>query len=270
MAESGGKTAFLAGLLPVLVAGGAWLLVNELPAPGVADRAVGQVPQFVAADSSRNHNDGIIQGDAVVGLPGRDGKSYSFVQRGSWIQVPSAPELNPGSQDFLVSMWIQFDEFPGPGETYDVVRKGVAYAVPGEFRIEVLPTGQVLCTAKDETEKVATVTSIAAIPDDGSWHRIGCARTGAVWSVLIDDTLRTRVVDLGAVANTVPLSIGAKYGLEDRPRSRVDDVKLFIAPPSDPATRTAPEVPAVISALEGESPAGWWRLDEAAPIAARR
>jgi hypothetical protein len=269
VAESGAKTAFLAGLLPVLVTGGAWFLVNELPAPGVPPRAAGQVPPFVAADSSRNDNDGIIQGDAVVGLPGRDGKAYSFVQRGSWIQVPSAPELNPGSQDFLVSVWVQFDEFPGPGETYDVVRKGVAYTVPGEFRIEVLPRGRVRCTA-EETEKVATVTSIATIADDGSWHHIGCARTGAVWSVLIDDTLRTRVVALGAVANTVPLSIGAKYGLEDRPRSRVDDVKLFIAPPSDPATRTEPEVPAAISALEGESPAGWWRLDEAAPIAAGR
>ena len=270
MAERGAKTALLAVLLPVLVAGGAWLLVDELPAPGVPDRAAGQVPPFVAADSSRNDNDGIIQGDAVVGLPGREGKSYSFVHRGSWVQVPSAPELNPGTRDFLVSAWVRFDEYPGPDETFDVVRKGIGATKAGESRMAVLPTGLVRCTAEDEDRNVATVTSIAVVPDDRTWHRIGCARTGAIWSVLIDDTLRTRAVALGAVVNTIPMSIGPKYGLEDRPQSRVDDVQLFIAPRSDPATRTESEVPTAISALEGESPAGWWRLDEAAPSAAGR
>ena len=270
MAEGGAKTAFLAGLLPVLVAGGAWAAVNGLPAPSDPDRAAGQVPPFVAVDSSRNGNDGIIQGDTVVGLPGRYGTSYTFVRRGSWVQVPSAPKLNPGSRDFLVAAWVQFDEFPGPGETYDVVRKGVSYTTPGEFKLEVLPGGLVRCTAKDETKKVVTTTSIAAIPGDRTWHRIGCARTGDVWSVLIDDTLRTQVVDLGAVANTVPMSIGAKYGLEDRPRGRVDDVKLFIGRRSGPPTPTEPDVLLAIDALEQGSPTGWWRLDEAATRAAGR
>jgi hypothetical protein len=270
VAERGAKTAILVGLLPLLVAGGAWALVNGLPAPGDPDRAAGRVPPFVAVDSSGNGNDGIIQGDTVVGLPGRYGTSYTFVRRGSWVQVPSAPDINPGTRDFLVTVWVEFDEFPGPGETYDLVRKGVSYTTPGEFKLEVLPGGLVRCTAKDESKKVVTATSIAAIPDDETWHQIGCARTGEVWSVLVDDALRAHVVDLGAVANTVPLSIGAKYGLEDRPRGRVDDVKLFFGPRSDLTTPTEPDVLSAIDALEQGSPAGWWRLDEAATRAAGR
>ena len=258
--------AILAGVLPVLVAGGAWLLVNELPAPGAPDRPAGVVPPFVAADSSGNGNDGIIEGAAVTGLPGRYGTSYTFVQRGSWIQVPSVPEINPGNRDFLVSAWVRFDEFPGPGETYDVVRKGIGYTSPGEFKLEVLPGGGVRCTANGTSGAEVPVASVAVIPDD-AWHRIGCARTGASWSVLIDDTLSTRAVALGEVANTVPLAIGSKYGLEDRPPGRVDNVKLVIAPYDDP-TSTETNVPEAIRTLERESPAGWWRLDEAAPSAA--
>ena len=264
------KAMVLACVLPLMVAAGAWVLVDELRESSVPDRPAGRVPPFVAADSSGNGNDGIIQGDTRVGLPGEDGTSYSFVHRGSWVQVASAPEISPGSQDFLVSAWVRFDEYPRLGETFDVVRKGVGVTKPGEFRMEVLPTGRVRCTAKDEDRNVATVTSIAVVPDDGTWHQIGCARTRGVSSVLVDDTLRTRAAALGPVANTVPLSIGPKYGLEDRPRSRVDDVKLFIGPSSDPTTLTEPDVSVALGALEGERPAGWWRLDEAAPSAAGR
>jgi hypothetical protein len=271
--SSGGsavKAMVLGALLPIVAAGGAWLLVNEAPAPAAPDSPSARVPPFVAVDSSSNGNDGIIQGDALEGLPGKDGTSYSFVQPGSWIQVPSAPEINPGIRDFAVSVWVQLAEFPGPGETYDVVRKGVAYTAPGEFKLEVLSSGRVRCTAKDSAHRVATVTSFAPIPEDGAWHRIGCARTGDAWSVVIDDAIRSQVVDLGAVANTVSLSIGGKYGLEDRIPSRVDDVKLFIGGPSAPTSDAAPPAPEAIRSLERGSPAGWWRLDEAATSAAGR
>lgn len=263
------KALFVAGLLSVVVPGGAWLLMNELPAPDDPDRPDDQIPPFIAADSSGNGNDGIIEGDAVMGLPGRFGTSYTFVNDGSWIQVPSVPEIDPGIRDFLVSVWVQFDEFPDPGETYDVVRKGVAYTAPGEFKLEVLPGGRVRCTATGSSG-TAALTSIPAIPDDEDWHQIGCARTGAFWSVLIDDTSQTRSVTLGAVSNTVPLAIGSKYGLEDRPPCRVDEVKLFIDQPSDDPLPTEPDVPAAILALEQEDPAGWWSLDESAPSATGR
>jgi hypothetical protein len=260
------KGIVLAVLLPVAVAGGAWLLTNELSEPAASDRPADDVPPFVAVDSSQYGNDGIIEGAVVTGLPGRYGTSYTFVQRGSWIQVPSVPEINPGTRDFLLSAWVRFDEFSGPGETYDVVRKGIGYTTPGEFRLEVLPGGSVSCTANGASGVAVQVISAEVIPDD-AWHLIGCARTGSSWSVLIDDTLSTKAVALGEVANTVPLAIGSKYGLEDRPPCRVDDVKLVIAPFDDP-TSTGTDVSEAIRALEGESPAGWWRLDEAAPSAA--
>lgn len=261
------KALVLAGLLPIVVAGGAWLLINELPAPDAPDRPADQVPPFVAVDSSKHGNDGIIQGAPLVGLPGRYGTSYTFLDHGSWIAVPSVPEINPGIRDFLISAWVQFDEFPGPGETYDAVRKGIAYTAPGKFNLEVLPEGRVRCTAEGGGGTISAVTSVAVIPDDG-WHQIGCARTGPFWSVLIDDSRQTQAAKLGTVYNTVPMAIGSKYGLEDRPLCRIDDVKLFIGPSSVDSISTEPGVPAAISALQEEKPAGWWRLDEAASSAA--
>ena len=263
------KAIVLACLLPLAVAGGAWLLVDQLPAPGAPDRPAAGVRPFVAVDSSEQGNDGIIQGEPAVGLSGRYGTSYSFLERGSWIEVPSVPELNPGERDFLVSVWVWFDEFPGPGETYDAVRKGIAYTAPGEFNLEVLPEGRVRCTAEGGGGTVSTVTSTAVIPEDG-WHQIGCARTGPFWSVLVDDSLQTRSATFGTISNTVPMSIGSKYGLEDRPLCRVDDVKLFVGPSSDDSISTELDVPVAISALEQGNPAGWWRLDEAASRAAGR
>jgi Concanavalin A-like lectin/glucanases superfamily len=249
----------LLACLVVIVGGAAWLLVNDPASPGPVDRTKRRVTTVVARDSSGNGHHAIIQGPVQLGRPGLYGSSFSFDNAGSWLMVPPSPDLNPGDRDFLVSAWIYLRANLGPGETYDVVRKGISYTDPGEFKLEVLQHGRVRCTAKDDKDRTARVTTSDVDVLDGRWHLIGCARTGRRWSVLVDDTLTSRFIDLGRVENDMALSIGSKYGLEDQPDGRLDDVKLVLGRPhyqdtGDHLTR--------LEALEQRAPTARWRMDE--------
>jgi hypothetical protein len=241
-----------------------WVVVARDDPAEVTKPAVEDVATFVAADASGNNHSGIIQGRVRMGEPGHDGSAYSFAERGSWVMVPSSPGLNPDRSNFLVSVWLQVESNPDGDSTYDLVRKGIAYTVPGEYKVELLGTGQVRCSAKDDAAHLAVVTSERPLAGDGSWHRIGCARTGAHWSVVVDESVTTTEVDLGSISNSVALSIGSKYGLEDRPLGLVDDVKLFV---DDEETLTRDPVKA-IQELEDLPPVAWWKLDEAATTGA--
>jgi hypothetical protein len=258
----------LAWLLPLVAAGVAlWVVLSWRAEPEQVVQAEGRLAMVVAADASGHGQDGIIQGPVTLGRPGHEGTAYSFAEKGSWILVPSSPELSAGTSDFLVSVWHRVQPNPPEvGETDDSVRKGIAYIVPGEYRLELLGTGAVSCRAKDAAGRLAEVTSSQRLVGDGSWHRIGCARTGRQWSVLVDDASTTERADLGAVSNTVALSIGSKYGQEDRPLGLLDDVKLII----DRGGSTTGDAAAAIEELEAMPPAAWWRLDETATTGSGR
>ena len=256
----------LTWLLPIVAGAVALWVVQAMPQPQKTHDSAERVRTFVAADATGNGHSGIIQGAVAMGQPGHDGQAFSFAEQGSWVMVPSSPLLNAGTSDFLVSVWIKVESNPDAGETYDIVRKGIAYTVPGEYKLELLGSGRVRCSAQDAQSRLARVTSAQRLPGDGSWHRIGCARTGRHWSALVDDEVTPVTVDLGAVSNAVALSIGSKYGLEDRPLGLIDDVKLII----DREESTTVDPVAAVRDLESTPPVAWWRLDETATTAAGR
>ena len=249
----------------VVVAGAlaAWVVGSRWWSPAPVVDLGRHVTTLVARDSSGNGHHAVIQGPVEMGRPGRYGSSFSFDERDSWLMVPPSPELNPGDHDFLLSAWVSLGASPGPGETYDVIRKGISYTIPGEFKLEVLPQDRVRCTAKDDQERTARVTTSKVRVLDGRWHHLGCARTGPLWSVLVDDTVTSRWTSLGVIENEVPMAIGSKYGMEDRPAGRLDDVRLVVGRhyyegglEEDGVTR--------LEALQQEAPTARWRLDEAA------
>lgn len=257
--------ALLLACLPVAVAGMIWMLLGQPPADEAA-RSARQVRPLTAVDSSGNGHDGIIQGNVRTGLPGYDGTAFSFTARDAWVQVPSAPGINPAMQDFLLTARVNLLAPPGPGETYDVVRKGLGYTVPGEFKLEVMGRGSVRCTAKDESATTALATSPVVDVADGTWHLIGCARVGQRWGVLVDGTWYKESVVLGSVTNMVAMAIGGKYGYEDRPEGAVDDVRLSFKPsalPEQEAFATG------VDLLWQQEPSAWWRLDEVTVNVAR-
>lgn len=246
-------TTIVAGLMLL----GGW--AQEPPSEGAL-----RSPRLVVHDSSGHGNHGIKQGQPEVGVTGKEGTSYSFDAPGSWVQVPSSETLNPGPRDFVFSAWVNFDVSPRVRETFDIIRKGLAFTPGGEYKLEILSDGRVKCSAKDVEERTARVVAPDAdVAEDGEWHRVGCARTGSSWSVLVDGTVTTKETDLGTIDNDLPLAIGSKYGTEDMPRGLVDEVQLVVAT-ADPAPDDGGSVTARLEALLADSAAGLWRLDESA------
>jgi len=258
------------GLLSVSVLVVTWRILSDDPTQG-AETGTPRQPALVAVDSSGHDNDGVNQGSPAVGLPGRKNTAYSFDREGSWVQVASKPSLNPGPHDFLFSAWVNLAATPALGETYDVIRKGLTGTPGGEFKLEVVPEGRLKCSAKAARGRSASILGPATDVTDGKWHRIGCARTGSSWSAILDGEIVSKTVDLGSISNALPLSIGSKYGRDDVPRGRVDEVMLFIAhrrPAADSLTLFLPRDR--VEQLRQLTPVGLWHLDEKASRHPRR
>jgi hypothetical protein len=216
---------------------------------------------LVAADSSGSGNHGVNQGRPALGEAGYRGTSYGFGLRGAWVQVPSNDSLNPGRHDFAVSAWINLDETPGVGKSFDIVRKGLSWG-SGDFKLEVIPGGRVKCSINDDAGATGWAIERNIDVADGRWHRVGCARVGNTWSVVVDGNVTTNVVGLRSIANAMPLSIGAKYGQSDMTQGRVDEVSYVIAENArsgHPGNR--PRAAVVRELLDGD-PVGLWHLDE--------
>lgn len=245
-----------------------WLGVAQ-PRPEAQDRPIASQRVLQARDSSVNHHDGINQGEVVTGLPGHRGQSYSFDVAGAWVQVPSAPDLNPGTRDFLVDAWVYFEAAPGRTGSFDIMRKGLSYSFGGEFKLEVLAGGRVKCSVKDETGVAVYVIATGHDVTDHRWHHLGCARVGSSWHAIVDGEVFSRSTRLGSVENTMPLSIGSKYGLEDVPRGRVDEVRYYARPSTGDAGPTGAAAAAEIAELAQGPAVARWHLDDGPPRVVR-
>ena len=255
------KLLLIGALVALVLVGGAWQFGDSFaPREDPVDRTP-RTQTLVAFDSSGQGHDGVNQGSPSLGVPGWRDTAYSFDQPNSWIQIPSSPELNPGERDFLVSAWVNFTVPPSANETYDIIRKGLSYTVSGEFKLEIFPGGAVKCSAKDSTGYEVSITGGTIDVANGKWHKVACARTGSSWSVIVDGSLRSKASSLGSVGNTMPIALGSKYGLEDAPQGRVDEVRFVIA--DDTGSRLAPK--ARIRQLVSSDPDGLWHLDEKPP-----
>jgi hypothetical protein len=80
-------------------------------------------------DSSGNNNDGTIV-DVTLGMPGHSGTAYGFNGTSSYVTVPDAPSLNPGTSKFPFGAWVNLSTPPAVGTDYDILRKGYS-GTPG-------------------------------------------------------------------------------------------------------------------------------------------
>jgi Concanavalin A-like lectin/glucanases superfamily len=214
--------------------------------------------RLIARDSSGHGHHGTNQGGPVMEAPGHRGTAYSFEPPQSWVQVPSSSGLNPGRRDFVLSAWVNIEKGPEVDQTYDIIRKGLAYTTDGEFKLEIYAGGAVRCSVKDSLGREASITGPDVDVTDGGWHHVACARTGSMWSVMVDEVVLSKRARLGSIGNTMPLALGSKYGLEDATRGRVDEVSLVIGAAT--ARRVSPAER--ISQLLNGDPVGLWHFDE--------
>ena len=187
----------------------------------------------IAVDSSGAGNMGLIRGNVVTGQPGYLNTSYLF--DGGWIEVVHSETMNPGSRDFTASAYVRLVRLPRSGETFDIIRKGTAGVVGGEFKLEIGTAGKVKCIAQGITPSGTRITARAITPKvnlaDGLWHPVQCSRTGSTWTARVDGITRSVTANLGSIGNAKPVAIGAKYGQEDYTRGLIDEVRLqFLSP----------------------------------------
>ena len=183
-----------------------------VPASAATDRARWLLDESgattTAFDSSGNGNDG-----TAYDTTG-DGSSYLFNGVSSKVVVPTSDSLNPGTADFAFSITFATSVAPGPGEDYDMLRKGLAVTKGGEYKIEVINANgkaRALCLVKDSNKVTAQIRGITNLAD-GLTHTITCAKTSTGVTMYVDGLApRTKSVSsLGSVANTASLVIGAK------------------------------------------------------------
>ncbi len=219
---------FLGMAVVVISSMGVWLAPPAAAATAGGTWHLDESSGSFVQDSSGNGNNGTVRGRVALGLPGRVGGAFSFATPGSWVEVPSSASLNPGTSNFTMSASVYIGVVPGTGETYDIIRKGLAGTRTGEFKLEIVKGGLLRCTAKDSARVRGVITFPKVNVANGQWHEVGCARTGSMWRVILDGKVRSKTVAFGSIGNSKSLAIGSKYGNDDGTPGLVDEVQLSI------------------------------------------
>ena len=156
----------------------------------------------VMHDSSGNGNDGTLHNIAL------NGSAYGFNGTSSYVSVPNSASLNPGTLNFRLSATVKINSLPTADTDYDIVRKGLAGTKGGEYKIEVLASGTVLCRFEGASGAV-TVQSTAKI-SPGAFHTIRCTKAAKQVTLVANSATEQVAATVGAISNTSTLYIGAK------------------------------------------------------------
>lgn len=188
-----------------------------------------------ALDSSGLGNHGT--NTDVVGT----GSGYQFNGVSSRVVVPDADSLDPGAADFSFGATLVMVTPPDAGETYDVLRKGLAATKGGEFKIEIIRVNgnaRARCVVKDAGKVVAAIAAPTSLAN-GVRRSVTCSKNSRGVSIQIDALVpRTKTVAaLGSVSNASALGLGAKAEGSaasgfDWYRGEITDAWLRIAAPS--------------------------------------
>ncbi len=173
-------------------------------------------------DSSGQGNNGTLH-NVTLGAAGKSGKSYTFggSKAKSYVEVPNAASLNPGSANITISFWLRTFSLPKSGD-FDLVRKGV-FTAP-EYKVELLQSGQIQCTFRGTTSNHNAIGGSGL--NNGAWHNIQCIKTGTQIQTVIDGTVvATTNATVGSISNTSALEIGAYPG-SDWYMGKLDEVSI--------------------------------------------
>ncbi len=167
-------------------------------------------------DDSIGDHDGALH-SVQLGLPGFSGTAYGFTGSSgsggsnSYVSVPSASDLNPGSADVSITVRLKATDTPAMPD-WDLIRKGYYTTPGGEYKMEYQPTGQASCGFKGSITYAELVAGPAL--NDGQWHTIQCVKTFSQVKLVVDGQEFSKTTTVGTIANTDPVVIGAYPGSE--------------------------------------------------------
>jgi hypothetical protein len=169
----------------------------------------------------------------------RFGRGGAF-SRGSQVTVAdSADVLDPGVCDFRVQIWVNWNRVSPQGHTtYNVTQKGLSGS-PGDWKLEVDGRpgsfGRATCTFDGANDGKGPIQIESAsgshVDNTGGWTQLGCERRGNDFVVRVGNTETKRTVaNIGSIANTQPLTVGAKaLNDSDTFPGEIDDLQYWSA-----------------------------------------
>jgi hypothetical protein len=185
------------------------LVQSNSPQPGLValwhmdETSGGSMYDAIAAHTGVLHS-------VALGLPGFSGSAYGFAGS-AYASVPTASDLNPGSANVTVTIHLKTTSAPATPD-WDVIRKGLYTTPGGEYKMEYQPSGQASCGFKGS----AGYSELMAGPavNDGQWHTVQCVKTSTAIKVVVDGVAFTKGANIGSIANTDAVPIGARPGSE--------------------------------------------------------
>jgi hypothetical protein len=192
------------------------------PAPLAAQWNMDETSGTTMADSSANGNNGTLH-NVTLGAAGVMGTAYTFNGSSSYVAVPNAASLNPGSANIDISFYLKTMSLPTSGD-YDLVRKGV-YTAP-EYKVELNKNGSINCTFRGTTSNHSATGGSGL--NNGAWHHVECLKTASQVQLVIDGTVvATTSGTVGSISNTYAVDIGAYPG-SDWYKGKLDDMSIAI------------------------------------------
>jgi Concanavalin A-like lectin/glucanases superfamily len=178
----------------------------------------------VMSDSIRSHSGTLFS--VQRGLPGFVGFAYGFNGSSSYVSVPTASDLNPGTADITITIRFQSSGTPPPPPAdWDLIRKGLYTTSGGEYKMEFQQSGQASCGFKGSAGYAELIAGPAL--NDGRWHTIQCAKTSSAIKVIVDGQTFSKTATVGSIANTTPVVIGARPG-SDWTQGALDEASIQI------------------------------------------
>jgi hypothetical protein len=181
---------------------------SSSPAGLVALWHMDETTGTIMSDSIAGH-DGTIH-SVQLGVPGFAGTAFGFGGSG-YVSVPSADDLNPGSANVTITLHLKTTSVPATPD-WDLIRKGLYTTAGGEYKMEYQPSGQASCGFKGS----ASYSELMAGPalNDGQWHTVQCVKTASAIKVVVDGQAFSKSANIGSIANTDSVPIGARPGSE--------------------------------------------------------
>jgi Concanavalin A-like lectin/glucanases superfamily len=188
---------------------GAAVAGGVLGSPLAANASSVQVANWSMNDTGSTMTDSSGHGHSgVLHNVTRNGSTFGFLSKPSYVTVSSATDLNPGSSNFSFTVHLKFSTKPSStvGD-YDVLRKGLSTTSGGSYKMEILQSGAAFCDFRGSAEGKVTGSSNLA---NNAWHTVTCARTSTSVRLTVDGSTTSKTISTGSISNSSGIYIGAK------------------------------------------------------------
>ena len=143
--------------------------------------------------------------------------------------APNSASLNPGTANLRLTAHVKFTDLPtatGVGD-YDLMRKGQAGTIGGEYKMEILGGGNAYCHFQGATGVIGKVSATGNLAN-GAWHTITCTKTATQVKVTVDGVTRAVSASVGSISNNKELVIGSQSGGGDWYKGAMDEVVIAV------------------------------------------